>query len=165
MTAAETKFEDPDEGTPGWLALAQAVFNVQVPRWDAEHCQGGLRWQIFPFNKGFTYKNSISNGCLFNIASRLALYTGNETYADWASKVFGWQQQIGFITPDYTVYDGAHLEEECTAIDKNAWNYNNGIYLMGAAAMYNHVGLSPPPTETRLTNVTDQRCSRVEGPP
>lgn len=143
MTAAETRFEDPDEGTPGWLALAQAVFNVQVPRWDTEHCKGGLRWQIFPFNKGFTYKNSISNGCLFNIASRLALYTGNETYADWASKVFEWQQQIGFITPDYTVYDGAHLEEQCTAIDKNAWNYNNGIFLMGAAAMYNHTNGAP----------------------
>ena len=63
MTAAETGFEDPPEGSPGWLALAQGVFNTQAPRWDTSTCGGGLRWQIFTFNSGYTYKNSISNGC------------------------------------------------------------------------------------------------------
>lgn len=61
MRAAETGLEDPLAGQPGWLALAQAVFNTQTPRWDMT-CGGGLRWQIFPFNVGYNYKNSISNG-------------------------------------------------------------------------------------------------------
>lgn len=78
MTAAETGFEDPDKDQPGWLSLAQGVFNTQVVRWDTTTCGGGFRWQIFTFNNGYGYKNSISNGCVFNLAARLALYTGNK---------------------------------------------------------------------------------------
>lgn len=50
MTAAEVKFPDPPEDQPQWLALAQAVFNSQAPRWDTDTCGGGLKWQIFTFN-------------------------------------------------------------------------------------------------------------------
>lgn len=56
MTAAENKFPDPPEDQPQWLALAQAVFNEYVGRWDEKTCGGGLRWQIFTFNNGFNYK-------------------------------------------------------------------------------------------------------------
>jgi len=65
MTAAEVKFPDPPNTSPGWLALAQGVFNTQVVRYDTEHCGGGFRWQVFQFNNGYNYKNSISNGCFF----------------------------------------------------------------------------------------------------
>lgn len=30
MSAAETNFQNPPSDRPGWLALAQAVFNTQV---------------------------------------------------------------------------------------------------------------------------------------
>lgn len=30
MTAAETKFPNPPKSSPGWLSLAQGVFNTQV---------------------------------------------------------------------------------------------------------------------------------------
>ena len=143
MTAAETKFQDPPEGSPGWLALAQAVFSLQIDRWDTATCGGGLKWQIYPFNKGFDYKNSISNGCLFNLAARLALYTGNATYAEWAEKTFNWVQSAGLIGPEYEVYDGAWNTDNCTRMDKNMWNYNTGIYLLGSAAMYNYVSHFP----------------------
>lgn len=53
MTAAEYNFPNPDSSLPQWLALAQAVFNTQAPRWDASTCAGGLRWQIFTFNTGY----------------------------------------------------------------------------------------------------------------
>lgn len=71
LTAAELNFPNPPAGDPQWLALAQAVFNRQVSRWDNATCGGGLRWQIFPFNNGYNYKNAISNGCFFNMAARL----------------------------------------------------------------------------------------------
>ena len=90
MAAAEQKYPDPPANQPSWVALAQAVFNRQAARWDTQYCNGGLRWQIFTFNTGYDYKNTISNGCLFNIAARLAVYTGNQTYADWANKVYDW---------------------------------------------------------------------------
>lgn len=71
LTAAEVNFPNPPAGDPQWLALAQAVFNRQVSRWDNATCGGGLRWQIFPFNSGYNYKNAISNGCFFNMGARL----------------------------------------------------------------------------------------------
>lgn len=136
MSAAENNFPNPPADQPQWLALAQAVFNEYVDRWDEERCGGGLRWQIFQFNAGFEYKNSISNGCFFNIASRLARYTGNSTYADWADKVWTWLDSHQLIDDDYNVFDGAGIVNECATHDKAQWTYNAGIYLHGAAALY-----------------------------
>ncbi|KAH9909965.1 glycoside hydrolase family 76 protein [Xylariomycetidae sp. FL2044] len=139
MMAAETNFENPPDDQAQWLAVVQAVFNEYVERWqDAENtCGGGLRWQVFTFNNGFNYKNSISNGCFFNIASRLARYTGNQTYADWAEKVWDWMTEVQFIDADYNIYDGAGVEDGCTAINRAQWTYNAGIFLQGAAMLYN----------------------------
>lgn len=75
MSAAEVKFPNPPDDQPQWLALAQAVFNSQAERWDNTSCGGGLRWQIFTFNNGYNYKNSISGGCFFNVAARLGYYS------------------------------------------------------------------------------------------
>lgn len=139
MTAAENKFPDPPSDKPQWLGSVQSVFNEYTTRWSETECGGGLRWQVFSFNVGFDYKNSISNGCFFNIAARLARYTGNQTYADWATKVFAWEQKVGIITNDMNVYDGAHIDaktNKCTHIDKILWTYNHGIYMHGCAAMY-----------------------------
>lgn len=52
MEAAEFKFPPPDDKYPSWVAMAQAVFNLQVERWETKYCGGGLRWQIFNFNAG-----------------------------------------------------------------------------------------------------------------
>jgi mannan endo-1,6-alpha-mannosidase len=139
MTAAETRFQDPPDSSPGWLALAQGVFNTQAARYDIATCNGGFRWQIFRFNKGYDYKNTISNGCFFNLAARLALYTGNATYADWALKTFNWVTGVGLISPTYEVYDGTQITDNCTQKDHTRWTYNAGIYLLGSAVMYNYV--------------------------
>ncbi|KAI1861203.1 uncharacterized protein JN550_011025 [Neoarthrinium moseri] len=140
MSAAENKFPDPPADQPQWLALAQAVFNEYVERWDTATCGGGLRWQIFTFNNGFNYKNSISNGCFFNVAARLARFTGNQTYADWAEKVYDWMSDTGLITSDFKVFDGAGVEKGCQDIDQAQWTYNAGIFLHGSAVMYNFTG-------------------------
>lgn len=76
MSAAELGFPNPAKGKPSWVALAQAVFNSQVERWDLSYCGGGLRWQIFITNPGYDYKNTISNGAFFQLSARLARYTG-----------------------------------------------------------------------------------------
>lgn len=143
MSAAENKYPDPPEDQPQWLAIVQAVFNEYTWRWDEATCGGGLRWQIFTFNTGFNYKNSISNGCFFNLAARLARFTGNSTYSDWAEKVWEWEQSIDLITPDGKIYDGASVEgsnTNCTGHDTIQWTYNAGIFLHGAATMYNITG-------------------------
>ena len=143
MSAAEQNFPNPPADKPQWLALAQAVFNTQALRWDDQTCGGGLRWQVFTFNNGYDYKNSISNGCFFNLAARLAVYTKNDTYAQWAEKAYDWTQAVGFMDENYHFYDGAHTTLNCTDINRLQWTYNQGTYLMGAAAMYNYASLPP----------------------
>jgi mannan endo-1,6-alpha-mannosidase len=139
MTAAETNFQNPPSHQPQWLALAQAVFNTQAERWDLTTCGGGLPWQVFPFNTGYNYKNSISNGAFFNLAARLARYTGNDTYAQWANKAYDWTASIGLINKStYYIYDGSDDAINCTRIDRLQWTYNAGIFLLGAANMYNY---------------------------
>ena len=139
MSAAEMKYPDPPKDQPSWLGLSQAVFNLQASRWDTQNCGGGLRWQIFTFNKGYDYKNSISNGGFFQLAARLARYTKNETYADWAEKTYDWMLQTPLFTNDYQIYDGAQIENNCTIASKLQWTYNIGTFLIGAANMYNYV--------------------------
>ncbi|PKS05301.1 hypothetical protein jhhlp_008674 [Lomentospora prolificans] len=140
MSAAENNFPNPPADQPQYVALVQAVFDLYVSRWEPEHCNGGLRWQIFAINKGFNYKNAISNGCFFNLAARLARYTGNSTYAEWAEKVYDWETEVGFITPEFTVEDGGHIEDQCAEKTEFLWTYNAGIHLHGAAVMYNLTG-------------------------
>ncbi|TLD09370.1 uncharacterized protein PgNI_06902 [Pyricularia grisea] len=139
MSAAESRYADPPAGQPQWLALAQAVFNEYTTRWDTKTCGGGLRWQIFQFNNGYNYKNSISNGAFFNLAARLARFTGNQTYSDWATKVWDWERSVGLMTDKYEIYDGAVADggNDCKNPDMVQWTYNAGIYMHGAAFMYN----------------------------
>ncbi|KAI0012083.1 glycosyl hydrolase family 76-domain-containing protein [Xylariaceae sp. FL0662B] len=135
MSAAEYKFPDPPADQPQWLALAQAVFNTQAVRWDEANCAGGLRWQIFQWNNGYDYKNSISQACFFNLAARLALYTGNATYADWAVRTWDWMEGVRLIHDDYRISDGAHIGDNCSKIVPYEFSYNVGAFLLGSAAM------------------------------
>jgi mannan endo-1,6-alpha-mannosidase len=52
LSAAEGRLPDPETTT--WITIAENVFNEQVLRWDPATCDGGLRWQIFPYNTGYT---------------------------------------------------------------------------------------------------------------
>ncbi|PHH74786.1 hypothetical protein CDD82_4763 [Ophiocordyceps australis] len=138
MSAAEYNFPNPPPDKPQWLGLAQAVFNTQAARWDTEHCSGGLRWQIFKWNEGFDYKNSISQACFFALGARLALYTGNHSYAEWAERTWDWMIDVKFIDEYWRVLDGAHTPTNCTDIIPYQFSYNSGGFILGAAAMYNY---------------------------
>ncbi|KAJ1326318.1 mannan endo-1,6-alpha-mannosidase [Microdochium nivale] len=161
LQAAEQNFPNPPKGSPGWLALAQAVFNTQAgPDRHDNTCGGGLRWQIPLYNTGYDYKNSISNGCFFNLGARLARYLNNQTCAQWADDTWNWMESVGLISADNRVFDGAHVGTNCTDINKAQFSYNNAILLLGAAHMYNWTsenGNDPKSTpklwKTRITNL------------
>lgn len=141
LSAAENRFPNPPPASGvSWLTSVQGVFNLQAARWNTDTCGGGLKWQIFAFNAGYNYKNTISNGCFFNIGSRLAVYTGNHSYAEWAEKTWNWAQSIGLFDAKYNFYDGSDDNINCTELDKHQWSYNAGTFLVGAANMYNFTG-------------------------
>ncbi|KAJ8114748.1 hypothetical protein OPT61_g3444 [Boeremia exigua] len=136
MSAAENRLPNLKDG-PSWLSLAQAVFQTQYSRWDDTTCGGGFKWQIFQFNFGYNYKNTISNGCFFNIAARLYKYLGNTTYSEWAEKTWEWELSVGLISSDSHFFDGTSDLQNCTSINRIQWTYNAGVHMSGAAAMWN----------------------------
>lgn len=142
MAAAEKKFPD-EPNVPRWIDMAEAVFKSMADRWDTGNCGGGLRWQIYTWMNGYNYKNSVANGCLFNLATRLARYTGDDVYSQWADKIWDWMIEKNFLeteTDDWKVRDGASIESGCKDIAPQRWTYNVGLFLSGSAFMYNHTG-------------------------
>jgi mannan endo-1,6-alpha-mannosidase len=135
LSAAEAGFPAPQNRS--WSDYAINVFNTQVQRWDEKSCNGGLKWQIFTFNNGYNYKNMASNGNFFVLAARLARFTGNATYAEWAEKSYTWSRSIGLIDENYAVYDGTDDADNCADVNRIQWSSNNGVMLEGAALMYN----------------------------
>ena len=144
MTAAEKSFPAPSasSGVKSWLQLAQNVFDSQVPRWDTKSCGGGLRWQIFPINAGYDYKNSMSNGDFMQLAARLFHYTGNQTYSDWATKVSKWSTAVGLIDSNTgAVYDGVTVKGGCKSPNKVQYTATLGTYLSANLYLYNAVSI------------------------
>jgi mannan endo-1,6-alpha-mannosidase len=145
MTAAELAFPEDPNGGFSWLSLAEGVFNTQVARWDTSSCGGGMRWQIWTWNPGYDLKNSISNGGLFQLSARLARYTRNETYADWANKIWNWATSTSLVnTETWEIGDSVSTDNNCSVVDNERWSYNYGTFLSGAAFMYNYVSIYLP---------------------
>ncbi|KAK9475703.1 glycosyl hydrolase family 76-domain-containing protein [Lipomyces japonicus] len=162
MMAAERNFTNPDSDQPQWLGLAQAVFNSIALTWDTQYCDGGVRWQKFVLNKGYDYKNSIANGILFQLGARLARYTNNDTYAEWAEKVWDWETNIGLIpSATYFVYDGGSVDDNCARLNKIQWTYNMAVFLAGSAYMYNYTASSNLTSSGGTASTWEQRTTSL----
>jgi mannan endo-1,6-alpha-mannosidase len=164
ITGAELGFPE-DANSYSWLTLAQGVFNTQVARWDTTACGGGMRWQIWTWEAGYTLKNAISNGGLFQLAARLARYTYNETYAEWATKIWNWSISTPLVnTETWEIGDSVSMSNNCSSVDSTRWSYNYGTYLSGAAFMYNYV--SAPTIHQLYANILIvTHFIRPTGPP
>ncbi len=145
LEAAERNFPQPDDDIPPWLDLATNIWNSMVVRWNTTHCDGGFNWQIFADNpNGMDYKNSISNGGFFQISARLARATGNNTYLDWAQKVWDWSETVGIVNnASYTVYDGVDSKDNCATVNQHQFSYTQAVYTYGAAVLYNYTNGDP----------------------
>ncbi|KAI2780031.1 glycoside hydrolase family 76 protein [Daldinia loculata] len=140
LPCEKSKTEAGEDCANSWLAIGTNAFEDFVARWnkDSATCGGGLKWQFTETANGYYYKNSVSNAGFFQTAARLARYTGNQTFGDWATKVWDWSTSVGFVSPDFHVFDGAGDDKDanCTAINKDEWSYNIASYIHGAAHMY-----------------------------
>ena len=117
------------------------MFNDFVRRWGLDGCNGGLKWQIFPSNAGYDYKNSAANGGFFLMAARLARFTGNSTYLDWATRSWDWMVGVGLIDLEaeggYVVFDGTDDTKNCTTLNHAMFSYSLGMILLGSANLAN----------------------------
>ncbi|MCJ1431703.1 hydrolase 76 protein [Xylographa pallens] len=138
MTAAERDFSSALAPPSRWLSLASSVFNDLAHRWDTTSCGGGLRWQIYPANTGYDYKNTAANGGFFQLAARLARYTGNGTYAAWASRSWDWMAGVGLVDAGTcAVYDGTQDAQNCSQVNELSFSYTHGMLLAGCASLAN----------------------------
>lgn len=139
LQAAERNFTDDKDHS--WLSMAQSIYNQMHSRWDDTSCGGGLRWQIFTWNSGYNYKNSISNGCYFNIAARLYRFTEDDRYLDTAKQIWDWMWDVGFMDDKnkdgFVIYDGANDDNNCTDLTIHKWSYIYAVWLSGCAYLYN----------------------------
>ena len=138
MEAVERGFPEV-EGAASYLTMAENTFKTMWDRWNDSNCNGGLRWQIYPWNNGYDYKNTISNICLFTFAARLGRYTGDESYFNVAQTVWDWLIGTGLIVDENNnihIFDGASVNDNCTSITKLEWTYNYGLLIAGCAYLY-----------------------------
>ncbi|KAH8703196.1 putative glycosyl hydrolase [Talaromyces proteolyticus] len=139
-TAIEQKFPDVPNN-PSWLSLAQGAFNDFVARWETDKasCGGGLRWQVNSIQgSGYNAKNSISNAGFMQLAARLARFTNNQTYADWADTVWDWTMSVPLLdNQTWFLNDSILINQNCGAPNDQQWSYNYGSYIAGLAYMYN----------------------------
>ncbi|KAK5632168.1 hypothetical protein RRF57_007882 [Xylaria bambusicola] len=138
MLAAEENFPNPPSDQPQWLALAQAVWNTQADPDRHDATCGGVRRHDMDSEHVTNAGKGIANGIFFNLGARLARYTNNQTYAEVAENAWNWVVSVGFMDKDYNIFDGAHVETNCTDINRAQFSYNNGVFLLGAAYMYNY---------------------------
>jgi mannan endo-1,6-alpha-mannosidase len=89
------------------------------------------------------------------MAARLARFTGNSTYADWAEKIYDWTTATKLIDDSYRVFDGASATDNCQQVSPLQWTYTPGIFIYGSAMMYNYTNGSST-WETRLTGLIEQ---------
>ena len=102
----------------------------------------------------YTYKNAVSNGGFFQMAARLARFTGNNTYYEWAERVWDWTTGVGFIDESYRIFDGASTTDNCSEVSQLQWTYNPGLFIYGSAMLYNYTNGSSV-WETRLTGLVE----------
>ncbi|ETS78390.1 hypothetical protein PFICI_10452 [Pestalotiopsis fici W106-1] len=144
LLAAQTNFTEAADAEAQWPILAQNVFTEQSfterrVSDDNTACDGALRWQIFTFNSGYDYVNSIANGLYFSTGAQLAWLNDNKTASDEAIKTYDLLTDIGLVTDDFDVYDGVQVTG-CDSVNKVQFSYAAATLLQGAAYTYNYTG-------------------------
>lgn len=116
----------------------------------------------FKVNGGYNYKNSIANGAYFNMAARLARYTGDTAYAVEAAETFTWMRDIGLIDENYNVFDGAHTNYDCKDINRAQFSYNVAVLLQGSAFMWDFVSRTRIPFSSYSASASKRFRSESE---
>ncbi|MGV8136320.1 MAG: glycoside hydrolase family 76 protein [Mangrovibacterium sp.] len=92
---------------------------------------GGITWK-----KGMEYsKNACSNGPACILAARLYQEFGDESYKEWAVKIYNWEKSTLFNANNGMVYDNINSE---TGEIKKDWifTYNQGTFIGSAVELY-----------------------------
>ncbi|PWY68602.1 hypothetical protein BO70DRAFT_400231 [Aspergillus heteromorphus CBS 117.55] len=163
MAAADVDFPFPgDRKKSAWVFWAMAVgYKLDMIINRGAVCDGGLYDD--ESQKNGTEFDWFSNGAYFQLVSRIALaFPPNKgTFINYADNAWSWSEKNGMVnTTDWTVSQMVSNTttvngSTCTAVDTSRWSYAYGLYLSGAAHMYNVTGSDTWRTRTEgLLNST-----------
>ena len=97
---------------------------------------GGIAWER---DSHLWSKNACSNGPACILAARLYRETGDETYREWAFKIYEWEKSVLFNSSTGAVYDNINGQSG----EKNtSWifTYNQGTFIGSAVELYKITG-------------------------
>lgn len=117
-----------------YLDAVQLLWNDIIKAWNEQYSGGGLAWK-----KDMLYsKNACSNGPASILAARLYKVTKQESYLDWAKKIYDWQKSTLYNPSTGAVYDNVNgLTEN---VDMTTLTYNQGTFLGTAVELYKITG-------------------------
>src|SRR5690606_11076236 len=91
--------------------------------WNTDYAAGGVAWK-----KDMLYsKNACSNGPASILAARLYNITQDESYKEWAERIYDWQKNTLYERSTGAVYD--NINGETNVIGTFALTYNQGTFL------------------------------------
>ncbi|KAJ3029194.1 UNVERIFIED_CONTAM: hydrolase 76 protein [Siphonaria sp. JEL0065] len=144
----------PENQGNTYLSIVENTWAEMLEQWDETYCGGGLYWSrnrnSEVLNQRF-YKSSIANGQHVELSARLYALTGNETYRQWADRVYTWMKQT-VMTPDYAIYDGVTADDQndCGSSKLNIaeWSYQLAELISATAILYSKTKTSSYMTES-----------------
>lgn len=113
-----------------YLSTAKDLFEWIKTGWN-EQAGGGIAWEA----KSHQYsKNACSNGPAAILAARLFNATQDNTYLDWAKKIFAWEESTLFNPATGAVYD--NVNGSTGEISTTTLSYNQGTFLGAAHELF-----------------------------
>ncbi|MDD4516198.1 glycoside hydrolase family 76 protein [Massilibacteroides sp.] len=114
-----------------YLNTAKELWTDISNGWNDEYAGGGVAW-----NKDELYsKNACSNGPASLLAAKLYQVTKEDTYKEWAIKIFEWQKNTLYEPSTGAVYD--NINGQTDLINTVVLTYNQGTFMGTAIELYN----------------------------
>lgn len=126
-------------GNPEYLDLARRVLNYIYRGWD-DKLGGGIYWKDTGYG-GTSGKNTCINAPAAMASCKMYMATGEQTYLDWAVKIYDWMDAKLVDPEDHLLWDNVDYDSEGNErIDKAKYTYNSGCYISAAVLLYEITG-------------------------
>lgn len=113
-----------------YLTTAKELWTDISKGWNDKYAGGGIAWK-----KDMPYsKNACSNGPASILAARLYKLTKEESYLEWAIKIYEWQKNTLLEPASGAVYD--NINGQSDQVNTVSLTYNQGTFMGTAIELY-----------------------------
>lgn len=135
-----------------YLDKAKRILDFIYESWQT-HDGGGLLWKEFP--KTFKPEQIVRNTCInaptAYVSSLIYKLTKEQTYLDWAVKIYGWTKNV-LKDPNSGLYFDNISQNHI--IEETYWTYNVGVMIATASILY-HITEDSTYAQDALLSIKD----------